>query len=117
MIKHISQGLICFPIFEKHMKWHRTNNIKSVKSNQIANCHTPSFLLPSDIIIIISSYESGDNLLSVPQRNQSNSSEDVALNVDTDKPQNLEFLLNDADFAKFFVMEDFKHYKEAVERK
>ena len=36
--------------------------------------------------------------------NQSNSFEDVALNVDTCKSQNLELLVDAADFAKFFAM-------------
>ena len=43
--------------------------------------------------------------------NQSNGFEDKALNVDTDKTQNLELLLNAADFAKFLAMEDSKHYE------
>ena len=38
--------------------------------------------------------------------NQSNSFEDVALYVDTNKSQNLELLLGAADFAKFLVVED-----------
>ena len=42
--------------------------------------------------------------------NQSNSFEDVALNVDTYKTFNLELLLDAAGFAKFFTMENFKHY-------
>ena len=48
--------------------------------------------------------------------NQSNDFEDVALNVDTKKTQNLE--LDAADFAKFLAMEDFKHdvLHEAVGR-
>ena len=37
--------------------------------------------------------------------NQSNGLEDVALNVDTNKTQNLELLLGAADFAKFIAME------------
>ena len=41
--------------------------------------------------------------------NQSSGFEDVALNVDTNKTQNLELLLDDADdIAKFLAMEDFK---------
>ena len=50
--------------------------------------------------------------------NQSNDFEDVALNVDTRKTQNLELLLDAADFAKFLAMEDFKHdvLHEAVGR-
>ena len=45
--------------------------------------------------------------------------EDVALNVDTNKTQNLELLLDAADFAKFLTMEDFMHYElhKAVGRK
>ena len=43
--------------------------------------------------------------------NQSNGFEDVALNVDTDKAQNLELLLDAPDFAKFLASEDFKHYE------
>ena len=43
--------------------------------------------------------------------NQSNGFEDVALNVDTNKIQNLELLLDAANFAKFHTMEDFKHYE------
>ena len=43
--------------------------------------------------------------------NQSNSLKDVALNVDTNKTQNLELLLDAADLAKFLAMEDFKHYE------
>ena len=42
--------------------------------------------------------------------NQSNDFEDVALNVDTDKTQNLELLLDADDFAEYLAMEDFKHY-------
>ena len=42
--------------------------------------------------------------------NQSNGFEDVALNVNTNKTQNLELLLDAADFAKF-AMEDFKHFE------
>ena len=38
------------------------------------------------------------------------SSADVALNVDTNKTQNLELLLDAADWAKFLAIEDFKHY-------
>ena len=51
--------------------------------------------------------------------NQSNSFEDVALNVDTNKPQNLELWLDAADFANLFKMEDFRLYKlhKAVEQK
>ena len=44
--------------------------------------------------------------------NQSNGFEDVALNVDTYETQNLELLLDAADFAKFLLTEDFKHYEE-----
>ena len=40
--------------------------------------------------------------------NQSNSFEDVALNVDTNKTQILKLLLDAAYFAKFLAMEDFK---------
>ena len=49
--------------------------------------------------------------------NQSNSFEEVALNVDTNKTQNLELFLDASDFAKFLTMEDFKHYEshKAVE--
>ena len=36
--------------------------------------------------------------------NKSNGFEDVALNVDTNKTQNLELLLYAADFAKFLAM-------------
>ena len=43
--------------------------------------------------------------------NQSNSFEDVDLNVDTNNTQNLELLLDAADFAKFLTMEDFKQYE------
>ena len=43
--------------------------------------------------------------------NESNSFEDVALNVNTGKTQELELLLDATDFAKFLVMEDFKHYE------
>ena len=43
--------------------------------------------------------------------NQSNSFDDVALNVATNKTQNLELLLDAADLAKFLVIEDFKHYE------
>ena len=39
--------------------------------------------------------------------NQSNRFEDVALKVDTNKTQNLELLLDAADFRKLRVMEDF----------
>ena len=35
----------------------------------------------------------------------------MALNVATDKIQNLELFLDATDFAKFLAMEDFKHYK------
>ena len=42
--------------------------------------------------------------------NQSDSFEDVTLNVGTHKAQNLELLLDAADFAKFFAMEDLTHY-------
>ena len=51
--------------------------------------------------------------------NQSNGFEDVALNVNTKKTQNLELFLDAADFAKFLAMEDFKHYElhKAVGRK
>ena len=42
--------------------------------------------------------------------NESNGFEDVALNMDTKKTQNLELLLDAVDFAKFLVMKDFKHY-------
>ena len=35
--------------------------------------------------------------------------EDVASNVDTNKTQNLELLLDASDFTKFLAMEDFKH--------
>ena len=41
----------------------------------------------------------------------SNGFKDVALKVDTEKTQNLELLLDAADFAKFPAMEDFKHYE------
>ena len=40
--------------------------------------------------------------------NQSKCFEDVALNVDTNKTQNLELLLDAADFAKLLAMKDFK---------
>ena len=42
----------------------------------------------------------------------------MALNVDTYKTQNLEILLEAADFAKFLAMENFKHYdvRKAVGR-
>ena len=43
--------------------------------------------------------------------NQLNGFKDVTLNVDTNKTQNLELLLDAADFAKFLTMEDFKHYE------
>ena len=38
--------------------------------------------------------------------------------MDTNKTQNLELLLGAADFAKFLLIEDFKHYElhKAVER-
>ena len=42
--------------------------------------------------------------------NQSNGFEDVALNVDTNKTQNLDFLLDAADFAKFLAMKDLRGY-------
>ena len=35
----------------------------------------------------------------------------MALNVDTNKTHNLQFLLDAADFAKFLAMEDFEHNK------
>ena len=43
----------------------------------------------------------------------------MALNLDTNKTQNLELLLDAADFAKFHAMEDFKYYElhKAVRRK
>ena len=41
----------------------------------------------------------------------SNGFKDVALKVDTEKTQNLELLLDAADFAKFPAMEDLKHYE------
>ena len=43
----------------------------------------------------------------------------MALNVDTNKTQNLKLLLDDADFVKLRTKEDFKHYElhKAVERK
>ena len=45
--------------------------------------------------------------------------EDVALNVDTNKTQNLELLLDAADFAKSLAMEYFWHYElhKAMQRK
>ena len=43
--------------------------------------------------------------------NQSNGFEDVAFNVGTKKTQNLELMLNAANFAKFLATEDFKHYE------
>ena len=43
--------------------------------------------------------------------NQLNGFEDVALNVDIEKSQNLDLLLDAADFAKFLAMEDFKNYE------
>ena len=42
--------------------------------------------------------------------NQSNHFEHVALNVETYKTLSLELLLDAAGFAKFFTMENFKHY-------
>ena len=42
---------------------------------------------------------------------QSNGFENVALNVDTYITQNLELLLDAADFTKFLAMADFKHYE------
>ena len=49
----------------------------------------------------------------------SNISEHVALNMDTNKTQNLELLLGATDFAKILRIEDFKHYElhNAVEHK
>ena len=35
----------------------------------------------------------------------------MALNVDTNKMQNLSLLLGAADFVKFLVMEDYRHYE------
>ena len=44
--------------------------------------------------------------------NQSNGFGDVALNVDTYKTQNLELLLDAADFAKFIATKDVcNHYE------
>ena len=43
--------------------------------------------------------------------NQSKSFEDMALNVNTNKTQNLEVFLDDANFSKFLAMEDFRHYE------
>ena len=43
--------------------------------------------------------------------NQSINFEDVALNVDTNKTQNSELVVDAADFSKFLAMEDFKHYE------
>ena len=43
--------------------------------------------------------------------NQSNGFEGAALNVDTNKTQNLELLLDATDFPKFLTTEDFKHYE------
>ena len=43
--------------------------------------------------------------------NQSNGFEEVALNVDTYKTQNLELLLDAADFAKFIATKDCNHYE------
>ena len=43
--------------------------------------------------------------------NQSNSFENVALNLETNKTQNFKLLLDAANFAKFLSMEYFKHYK------
>ena len=40
-----------------------------------------------------------------------NSFEVVALNVDTNKTQNLELLLDAADFAKLLAMENFKNHE------
>ena len=41
--------------------------------------------------------------------NLSNSSEDVAMHVDTNKSQNLELLRSAADFVKFLAAEDVMH--------
>ena len=43
--------------------------------------------------------------------NQSKGFDDVALNMDTNKSQNLELLLDADDFVKFLAMEDFQHYE------
>ena len=43
--------------------------------------------------------------------NQTHSFEDVTWNVDTNKTQNLELLLDAADFANFLAMEEFMHYE------
>ena len=43
--------------------------------------------------------------------NQSNGFEGVALNMDTNKTQNLELLLDAADFANFIDEEDYKNHE------